>query len=399
MKIKKATFFVCWGIQSYEEYENIIQPGGVYEGAMRAKEEGLVDSICFSTHAPVEDIIRILMEERFDGVTISYSALNYKQYESVLNCARERDIGVITMNSLGGGIIPQNKEFFNFLKTDLDDNVEQGALRFIYAHEEITCCLSGMASLKEVEDNLNTFENVDDYAKQRLVLVDEGMAQLTEFCSGCNYCAGCPKNIPIRELMQSLNTVYFPFREGSYNRTDREVLENISIARKLNKDFFYMPRNMENPCIHCGACESKCTQHLPIQNKLTSLYMMFKKTGYSKEGQKTRLKELLVGKGYHRVAFIPGGGYAAYVLKLYREFFGEPEFEILLFDNNPNLWGTLNNGIPIHNPADMEQMNLDVVVVANYIYADEIYNDLVAQKKYPGKVVKLHKEYDVPWVF
>lgn len=399
MGLHKATFFVCWGIQSYEEYEKIMQPCGMYEGALRAKKEGLVDSICFSTHAPIEDIIRIMKSGYFDGVTISYSALNYKQYREVLKCARENEMGVITMNSLGGGIIPQNEDFFEFLKTNADKNIEEGALRFIYAHNEITCCLSGMSSFDELRSNIRTFDFVDSNADLRLSKVDMGMQQLTEYCSGCNYCFGCPKNIPIREYMQALNTVHFPFGEGSYNRNDQTLLTNISITRKLNKDFFNIPESTVNPCIHCGMCESKCTQHLPIRKKIETLYKIFDTTGYSRESQKNRLKELLVDKNYKKVGLMPGGGYTAYVIQLYKEFFGEPQFDIYLFDSNKKLWGTENNGLRIYDPSKLQSMNLDLVLVTNYIYLNEIYDDIIGKYKYRGNIQKLHNSQDVPWVF
>ena len=73
MGLDKATFFVAWNILSFDEFQKIIEPGGVYDGALVAKKEGLVDHICMSIHAGPDDIIKMLDYKLFDGITIAYS--------------------------------------------------------------------------------------------------------------------------------------------------------------------------------------------------------------------------------------------------------------------------------------------------------------------------------------
>ena len=101
--LEKAFCFVCWSIFSYDEFLEITKKGGVYDGALKAKDQGLVEHICFSTHAAPADIIKILESKAFEGVTISFSVLNSSAMNQVLDCAERNNIGVVVMNPLGGG--------------------------------------------------------------------------------------------------------------------------------------------------------------------------------------------------------------------------------------------------------------------------------------------------------
>ena len=51
MGLEKVQYFTCWTIWNYEVFENIMKKGGIYEGALRLKDEGLIDHICCSLHA------------------------------------------------------------------------------------------------------------------------------------------------------------------------------------------------------------------------------------------------------------------------------------------------------------------------------------------------------------
>ena len=72
MGLEKVQYFTCWTIWNYDIFENIMKKGGIYEGAMRLKEEGLIDHICCSLHAVPADILKIIERKVFEGITVSY---------------------------------------------------------------------------------------------------------------------------------------------------------------------------------------------------------------------------------------------------------------------------------------------------------------------------------------
>lgn len=89
----------------------------------------------------------------------------------------------------------------------------------------------------------------------------------------------------------------------------------------------------------------------------------------------------------------------AYVLSLLQEAIPEGQFELFLFDSNPNIWGSVVAGLVVMDPAQLEDVRPDLVIVSNYNYSQEIFNQLKPLWNVGIRVEKLHKDTDVPWVF
>jgi len=398
MGIDHAFCFVIWNISSYEQFEAIMKKGSLYDGALRAQEQRLVDHICFSTHAPPEDIVRILDSAVFEGVTLSYSALNSQIMEPVLDCAEKNGVGVVVMNPLGGGLIPQQQDYFSFLSGKADSSVAQAALRYVYAHPAVKIVLSGMRSERELAENLKAFQSpAAEPPTERIDRVNRSFQSIKGFCTGCRYCDGCPQGVHIFELMQAYNTTLFPRPKVSYGRTDPCLVETIGICSRLKNTFGFLPQDAVNPCIKCGSCEERCTAHLPIMERVDALYQWFSDACFAQNSMLNRLRDLIGEQ--RKLAFYPGGGYTAYVLDLLKKAFPGVEFDISLFDSSPKLWGTRTAGIEVQSPDEIRLVNPELVIISNYNYMDEIYSDLSQRLQGRIPVVKLHSPQDVPWVF
>lgn len=399
MGISRAAFFVAWSIKSYEEFREITKKGGVYDCALKMREEKLIDHICFSTHAPIPEMIQIIESGAFEGVTVSCSLLNGVAMQPVLEAARKHNLGVAVMNPLGGGIIPQNTDVFSFARNDDDQSTVQAALRYITAQPAVQIVISGCETEREIEENVANLKLPDaEPGQERIARVNKDIAGLEGFCTGCGYCDSCPKGIPIPAIMQSRNTLLFT-PPADYNRTELEQLKNITLFRKLHFDFQLGMEQMENPCIHCRQCEKKCTQRLKICDALEDTYNRAKRTGYLEEAAKERLQTLLAGMRYQKVGFYPNGGYADYVLKKYKQFFGQPEWEILMFNSNPKTWNTRSGGFMVHAPDEIPSLHPDAIIVCTYRYDTEIFNALAQYAEQGIEIVKLHHADDIPWVF
>ena len=400
MGINKASYAVSWSIFNYNEFEHIIKKGGPYEGMQKLKDEGIVNYICFSTHAPVPDIIRILKSGAYEGMTISYSILNSIHMQEVLDTAIQYNIGIVSMNPLGGGVIPQNREYFNFVCGEGEKNTVQANLRYISAHSAVKVVVAGPSSIEEFNENLSAFteKNLETSFK-RIRRVNLSLKNICNFCTGCNYCVtDCPQSIPISSYMQSLNALLFK-PVIAYNRIEPELLKNIQLFKKLFMDFNIIPETLNNPCIKCGLCESRCTQKLDIINSLDDMFERIKKCNFSQESHKNILDKLLNNQGYKKVGIYPSGGYFAWVKEKYRLFFGEPEFEWILFNTDPAVWGTMQNKHSIYSPQRINELQPNVILICNYIYSDEIYNSIINYEKDGIRILKLHDTNSVPWLF
>jgi len=251
-------FYHMWCMLTPESYQQHID--ALYGFFEEAKREGLIRHIVFSSHMQGEDIGKVVNDGKFQGMLIGYNALNYQFRQSGIEAAHQNGMGVVVMNPLGGGIIPQNPKTFSYLTKGTDLTVPQAALRFVASHKEITITLAGCTTKAHVDDAVKAVENLKEKpaAKSVREYADQGVA-LNDLCTGCGYCKGCPEDIPIPKFMDSYNMKVLGAEEKISERLSMHW--NISAAKAAE-------------CIACGKCEEQCTQHLPIIERLQEIALL-----------------------------------------------------------------------------------------------------------------------------
>jgi len=399
MGLSRSSHFVLWSIMSYDEFEKIMAKGGLYEGAVKLRNKGVVDHITCSCHAPVDEMIKIIRTGVFEEMTISFNLLNASLMKPVLDSALECGVGIITMNSLGAGVIPQNADYFRFVMYDENESIPSAALRYVLAHKAVKSALQGPASIEELEENLQavvTQQREND--SNRIERVNSHLKGLNGYCSGCGYCMPCPQGIPVSSIMSCRNALLFDVKP-THNRAKQQVVENINLLSILERDTKYVPKTPDNPCMKCGLCESKCTQQLKIIDSVDDTFKRADASNFSIIARKQKLDSLLNGKGYKKVGLYPSGGYSTTVLRFYEDFFGIPDFDLYLFNSSSALWGTTQNGLIVHSPNEIAEIMPDCILVANYKFQDEIYPELLHYEHNGIKILKLHTADDVPWLF
>lgn len=390
-------FYYMWSVKSLSQYHQIMSSGGAYEGALAAKERGLIKHICFSTHASAIDTVKIIEDGAFEGVLVSYSLLNFRENAIVLETAQVHNMGVAVMNPLGGGIIPQNAEMFSGAMQDGDKNIVEAAMKFVYSNEAVSTVLSGISDNDELVSNVQIFSEKDSSAELRYSSVIEKLGTFSGFCTGCDYCTGCPLGIPVSTLMTAYNQTKFKADAFVYNRTSLELIKRGNFFKKLEGVLEF--ENSVNPCVKCGKCEKICTQSLPIINNIAEIYQWVEENCVSTAARRERV-ESLIQKDYRRVGMYTAGVYTSNVYMQYiSKLFEENDFELFVFDSNSTKWGNVYlENIIVRNPAEIPQLNLDILLITNYIHSDNIYDEL---SKCFSKVniQKLHKDNDLPWFY
>lgn len=240
MGLEKINFFHIWCILTLEDYRSRMVKGGAYEAALKAKEEGLIEHIVFSTHCNGDEIETIVKEGCFEGMTVGYNILNFPFRQKGLKAAYEHGLGVATMNPLGGGLIPNRAEHFDFIRGKDDKTVVEAALRFNASHKEITTVLAGMKNINEVIENVKVADNLKEFDESKLNEIKSRLSSsMDTLCTGCRYCEGCPKGIQIPKYMLAYN--------DSILGKPKDTLGTL-------RGHWNIPAEKVNECIECGAC-------------------------------------------------------------------------------------------------------------------------------------------------
>jgi hypothetical protein len=258
LNVPKITFYMLWCIKSLDEYRQMIAKGGIYDGILKAKEEGLIEHICCSTHAKGDEIVEIIADGRIEGVMLGYNAINFAYRRVGIEACYENNIGVVVMNPLSGGVIPQNPEQFSFLCENTSDTLPVAALKFLVAHKEISAALPGFSTSAELNEALLAVTDLPTVDNAYLNNLSRKLnKEMDTLCTGCAYCDECPVGIEIPKLLDCYNNAVL---SGNMKRT----------MDKLKYHWGISPETAAK-CVDCGKCEQLCTQNLPIVDRLKKI--------------------------------------------------------------------------------------------------------------------------------
>lgn len=257
-------FHVWWVVRPEAYFER--KARGALDAFTRLKEEGLARQIVLSSHMSGEESEAVLADYPFDGILVGYSALNAAYRERALELAARDGRGVVVMNPLAGGVIPQHAERFAFLQRQGDDSVVEGALRFLLDDGRIDVVLVGLSNELELQAALKavrgyTPRDTESSARERQRIADALAQGFEELCTGCGYCDSCPEGLPLPRLMQALDQRLFS--------ADAKRVENtLRFGHGLPPEQVH---ELLVRCDACGHCEELCTQKLPIIARLGRL--------------------------------------------------------------------------------------------------------------------------------
>ena len=267
MGVEKIAFYHMWCIITAAQFEEVMAPGGPYEEIAKAKDEGLVEHIVFSTHSYPSVSFKAIESGAFDGITIGYHVVNAAAKRPVIQAAHDAGMGVCTMNPLGGEVIMKYPEQFSFLHRDEDDTTVRACFRFNAAHPEISVMLSGMGTVAQVEENVAAVNAATDEAagsEERLrAILGEFAAVDTTLCTLCQQCLPCPEGIPIPSYMHAIDIAN---ARGNGDGT---------AAWAWHKQRGNFARTRATTCTDCGDCEPRCPSKIPIVKHLREAHELW----------------------------------------------------------------------------------------------------------------------------
>ena len=261
MDIPAIDFYHIWSIVNLDDWRER-KKNGILQSFQKLKDEGLIRHICVSSHLVYGEIRELLMEGVFEGVLFGYSAYNFQIRQAAFDAIREKRLGAVVMNPLGGGVIPQNPGLFDFLRRPGESTVT-AALRFLWDHPEISVTLVGFDTGEHVQEALAAMESYKPRTEAELAAAKAvAPASLEGICTGCSYCEtnpGCPQGIPILKFMDAYN-------QKILNKSGKKDL----VGDRL-KWHWKLDRPIAGNCTGCGQCEKACTQHISIIERLKEI--------------------------------------------------------------------------------------------------------------------------------
>ncbi len=237
---------------------------GVLEFLDDAVADGKIIYTGFSSHDETEFIKEVVDSYKWDMCMIQYNYLdeNIQAGKEGLQYAAEKNLGVAIMEPLKGGVLANNvppavQKIWD--ESPVQKKPAEWAFRYLWNIPQISVVLSGMNTMEQLQENLNTAK----YAEPNSMTLEEVKimekvknifhAKIAVECSACGYCMPCISGINIPRCFSYLNQA--------------EMLEDYSEVRN-QYHFMLKETEMAGNCLECGLCEELCSQHIPIREKL-----------------------------------------------------------------------------------------------------------------------------------
>ncbi|MCB2156167.1 aldo/keto reductase [bacterium] len=262
LEVDYLDYYQIWNIQQRDQYEAAIAKGGMLDAIVKAKDEGLVGHIGFTSHDTPENLLSYLPEVDWcEIVLLSFNLLNTR-YGDVLKAYHKAGIGTIVMNPVGGGKLKEASEVLLELGREVGAcSVPDLALRYIMSHPYIDTVICGMTRPSDVDDTIASV-NAGSFDKKQMKKIEKFLAKVAKqqekYCTGCGYCLPCPQGIDIPAVMAAMfEERFWGFREAALEK-----------YQKIES-----PKADE--CMLCGGCESNCTQSISIMEEMQYCQRVF----------------------------------------------------------------------------------------------------------------------------
>lgn len=238
-----------------------------YDFVKEKQAEGLIKNIGFSFHGTVDDLKKIIASHDWDFAQIQMNYLDWKNQDAKTQykLLTQAGIPIIVMEPVRGGKlandVPKNavEQMKNYSP---DKSIASWAIKFVASYKNVITILSGMNSTEQMQDNLNTltdFQPMNDVEFQ----ICKNTADLINKsyiipCTGCDYCADCPKGVKISTIF----SVYNRYKNGELSLNEsREEYRKIDVNA--------------NACVSCGKCKSHCPQSIDIPKILSKIKELY----------------------------------------------------------------------------------------------------------------------------
>jgi predicted aldo/keto reductase-like oxidoreductase len=272
LKVEYVDFYLFHGLN--EERWQKLMDLNVLDWAEKRIQEDRIKYLGFSFHDKYEVFKNII--EGYEHWTMCQILYNYMDADfqagtKGLEYAASKGLAVVVMEPIAGGrLAVKPPDDIQKIWEEVPDrrSPAEWALRWVWNHPEVSVVLSGMSSMQQVKENLQSADHSEpnSLSKQELQLIERVSQKYRELgfvgCTGCRYCLPCPQGVSIPEIISLYNEFFMKDRSDEVRSKYWEHITPESEAKR---------------CARCKQCEKLCPQQLPISEIMNRAALLFAK--------------------------------------------------------------------------------------------------------------------------
>ena len=238
---------------SRQRFAQVVGEDGLYREMLKAREQGLIRHISTSFHDSCDFLKELVDTGWFESILLQYNLIN-RDLEDGIAYARQKGVAIEVMGPVWGGRLGFPSDRVKDLVGDAMSTPDL-ALRFVLANEGVVVAFSGMSTMQQLEENVETAGRAgalkEEDHRRMAQAVEERKKLLGLYCTGCNYCMPCAHGVDIPANFEALNLDRV-FGLGELARTRYAALAGKAARCRL-----------------CGKCIEPCPQGLDIPRRLS----------------------------------------------------------------------------------------------------------------------------------
>lgn len=246
-----------------ERWDEMLKIGCV-ERLEQLQAEGKIKYLGFSFHDSYEVFEEMLNYRDWDFAQIQLNYVDVDEQAGIkgYELAEKKGIPLVIMEPIKGGSLATFAAEITEKLARLDPKASPAsfALRWVGSLPNVKVILSGMSTMEQVEDNLNTFNSFRALSKEEQDVIADVKnileTRVKNGCTGCRYCMPCPAGVDIPGCFSAWNTYH--------------AYQNYNVV-KWNWEEGIGEEHQAKNCIKCGKCEASCPQKISIREDLVKV--------------------------------------------------------------------------------------------------------------------------------
>ncbi|MCH3943375.1 MAG: aldo/keto reductase [Atopobiaceae bacterium] len=271
-------FYLMHMITSLTSWQRVREMG-VEDWIARQRASGRIRHVGFSFHGGIADFKQVVdaYPWEFCQIQLNYLDAHAQAGLEGLRYAARRGLPVIIMEPLRGGRLAVGlPEGARRAFAAVDPNLSPAGwgLQWLFDQPEVTCVLSGMNEVSQVDENCDLASRVaaGSLSAEQLAAYDAAIEAIRAVervgCTGCGYCMPCPHGVDIPSCFRAWNAA----ASDGWVRGFSDYVMTTSLKAQ--------PANA-GKCVGCGRCARRCPQHIAIPQELARVRRGFEGVPYA----------------------------------------------------------------------------------------------------------------------
>ena len=270
-----------YGIAAMEDREalreNVWGKDGIVEFLQKMKRQGRIGHLFCTSHGKPEYVKKLIESDVFDAIMLSYNPLGFhllslnppgnRGFENLARTkldlfplCREKDIGVMVMMPLAGGLLVEEKGFPSTGNRPTGPVVEASTvLRSILEDKDVSSVMPGVTSVEEALENAEAGCAPAELQPTEASMLDVLVSGLlSSVCCRCGACEPlCSQSLPVSWMFRAAEMAEHP---SEFFETWKEV------------DYFTLHPSRTAACDECRNVTCACPYGIEIPKQLSQTH-------------------------------------------------------------------------------------------------------------------------------